>query len=272
MLAAVFRKKNFNRKLSPVVLTERTGRSVFKRPVALPPFCSTTSVSIEATCPSSCMFKRTPEGWGGCFAEAGLMRIVGLKLDEAARGRPQIEAILDEIQVLDGAFPRGVPQDGARGGRDLRIHVAGDTPSAGAASLLGESAERWCERGGGTVWTYTHVWKTIPRKAWGKSITVLASIEEASQVRDARRQGYAPALVVEHFPFGKRPFTVAGTKFIPCPAETLQKTCVQCRLCLDVDLFKKKMGIAFEKHGRDAKKIQLTPLRVRRPKIAALAG
>ena len=51
--------------------------------------------------------------------------------------------------------------------------------------------------------------------------------------------------MVAKFPDGKRPFDVAGTRFVPCPAETLGKTCVECRLCLDVDLHAKNLGIAF---------------------------
>jgi hypothetical protein len=80
---------------------------------------------------------------------------------------------------------------------------------------------------------------------------VLASIERPEQIAEATSQGYAPALVVPEFPNGKRAFMVEGTRFIPCPAETTGTNCVNCRLCLDVDLFRMNAGIAFKAHGPD---------------------
>jgi hypothetical protein len=119
--------------------------------------------------------------------------------------------------------------------------------------------------GGGRVWTYTHSWRRIPAHAFWP-ISTLASCETPDQVKAARRRGYAPALVVEKFPKGKRPFVVAGTKFIPCPAETIGKTCVECRLCLDADLRGMGAGIAFQVHGDHAAQATraLVPLKVRR--------
>jgi len=81
---------------------------------------------------------------------------------------------------------------------------------------------------------------------------VLASVESAKQVEDARKRGYASVNVVEDFPEGDKAFTVPGTtaKIVPCPAETRDSTCGDCRLCLDRDLLGMNVAIAFEIHGQ----------------------
>lgn len=254
MPAVVFHRKSANRKLSPVARVPYPHAHYKYRPVPVAPFACSTFTSIEATCSESCLFKR-----GGCYVAADqFMHRAMLTLDAGAVGRTGSEVIAEEVDIIDRAWKhRGVPRDGWRGnGRDLRLHVGGDVPDAASAALLAWAAVRWAARGGGRVWTYTHGWRTIPRVSFG-SISALASVETARQVRAARRRGYAPALVVEQFPAGKRPFEVAGTRFVPCPAETLGKTCVECRLCLDVDLHSKNLGIAFQLHGRDASLVQL---------------
>lgn len=253
MTAVAFHYKSANRKLAPIERVPYDHPFYKYRPTPRAPFCCSTFVSIEATCSESCLFKRTPEGKrGGCYVDADqfMRRAIGV-LDAGAAGRSGPEVIAEEVRVLDGIWRlRGVPRDGWRGqGRDLRLHVGGDVPDSKSAGLLAGAADRWQARGGGSVWTYTHAWNEVHRRAFG-SISVLASVESADQVRAARRRGYAPALVVPRFPDGKRPFKLAGTRFIPCPAETLGKTCVECRLCLGgVDLRAKKLGIAFEVHG-----------------------
>lgn len=267
MTAVAFHRKSANRKLAPIERVPYDHAFYKYRPTPRAPFCCATFVSIEATCSESCLFKRTPDGKrGGCYIDADqfMRRAMGL-LDAGADGRTGAEVIAEETRVIDAIYKhRGVPRDGWRGqGRDLRLHVGGDVPDAKSARLLAGAAERWKARGGGSVWTYTHAWNEVHRRAFG-GISVLASIESAAQVRPTRRRGYAPALVVPHFPNGKRPFVVAGTRFIPCPAETLGKTCVECRLCLGgLDLHAKKLGVAFQLHGNDAKHA-LVALNVRR--------
>lgn len=72
-----------------------------------------------------------------------------------------------------------------------------------------------------------------------------------SEVAEARKQGYAPAIVVPEFS-GDRAFKMDGsdTKWIPCPAQTRGVGCSDCRLCFDADrLFNGDFGIAFAAHG-----------------------
>lgn len=248
--AARFVPVSHNRKLAPI---ERIPTGTRPRPRTRGPFVSTTDVSIAATCNDACSFKG-----GGCFAEAGFTRFTARKLDAAARGLTADDVIAEEVRLIDAAFDSGpVPQDGARGGRDLRLHVGGDVGSARGAQLLAGAAGRWRDRGGGAVWSFTHAWRDVPRETWG-SISVLASLERPQDIEAARAAGYAAAIVVNEFPSDKA-FILPGSsaKIVPCPAETRGKTCVECRLCLDADkLAKRNVAIAFEAHGPTARRVR----------------
>lgn len=231
-----------NRKLSPQNVIDVRGR---ERCVPIGPFCSSTYVSIESTCPRSCPYRGH-----GCYAQGGMAvrRLDRVAVRAKWSGLATIEA---ESQQLDRLFVRGVRRDGARGGRDLRLHVSGDTFSTRGARILADAARRWQERGGGAVWTFTHLWRSISRRDWGR-ISVLASVETLRGAREAFEHGYAPALTLpEHqdhsaFPVG------AGLKIVPCPAQTVGTTCVQCRLCLDG--VEPGRGVAFALHGTGLKR------------------
>jgi hypothetical protein len=246
---ARFRAVSSNRKLSPVDVIPSPGSSygIALKPRA--PFCSSTYASIEATCSTDCPWKA-----GGCYAKAGITGMINARMDEAAAGKTELEVMREEARQIDAAFGgRLVPADGARGGRDLRLHVGGDASSEAGARALAGAAERWRGRRGGTVWTYSHSWRSVDRAAWG-GISVLASVESAAEIEQARARGYASAIVVERFPKQHRVFSLPGStaKIIPCPAETASVTCVKCRLCLDRDLLKHDEAIAFSLHGRDS--------------------
>ena len=252
--SARFHKVSANRKLAPVDLMDVGGAR--PRPTPRPPFVSSTYASIEATCPDSCAFKRA-----GCFADAGFTRHAGMLMDAAARGHAPLDVIREEAELIESAFGGGrIPQDGARGGRDLRLHVGGDIESAAGAELLGAAARDWRARGGGAVWSFTHRWRKVPRSAWGPDVSVLASVERPEDVAAARRQGYAAALVVDEF---ERDTAyeldgAPGYKLVPCPAETRGATCASCRLCLDRPLLELGVVIGFQAHGQQAAKVRQT--------------
>ncbi|MFP2929488.1 ParB/RepB/Spo0J family partition protein [Pyxidicoccus sp. 3LG] len=240
-----FEPKSCNRKLGPVGTTPGYQRPHF---AAMKPYVASTSVSIQATCPESCAFKGA-----GCYSQSGFTAILNERMDAAAWGLEAEHVIAEEARQINAAFKGGlIPQDGARGGRDLRLHVGGDVGSARGARLLGQAAQNWKARSGGSVWTFTHWWRAIPRNAWGTAISVLASVETAADIETARSRGYAAAIVVEDFPDCDKAFALPGTKarIIPCPAETRGRTCIECRLCLDVDLLKLNAAIAFKIHGQ----------------------
>jgi hypothetical protein len=259
--AASIQLRSVNRKITAVDTVELKATGLFRvRLSPRAPFTCTTYASIEATCPTSCDFKGS-----GCYAQTGYTRFAGIRLDRAAAGVSGDDVIREEATAIRAAFNgRQVPQDGARGGRDLRLHIAGDVSSAAGARLLGDAAEDWRRRGGGSVWSFTHRWSTIRRSAWGPAISVLASVEHPRQFAAARAQGYAPAIVVERFPNGGKSWRADGLKVIPCPAETTETTCSQCRLCLDRDLVKMNAAIAFAVHGRGTKLATAKLLQIRR--------
>lgn len=246
-LPASFRATSANAKLSPV---DMVPTPTWPRQVPRAPFCCSTYLSITSTCSSECPFLD-----GGCYARASHINGLIKRLDSA--GASAEEAIACEVALVDAAFPKGVPQDGGRhgrAGRDLRLHVAGDVGASTKNALaLAGMAQRWAARGGGAVWGYTHDWRHIEPKLFGR-ISMLASCETPEDANRARSLGYAVALVLPKFP-SKRAFYVDGVldKVVPCPAETANTTCVQCRLCFDAKgLRARNTAIGFALHGRDS--------------------
>lgn len=217
---------------------------------------SATYASIEGTCPRSCRLyaERT------CYAMAGYVRYV---LNRFKSGGTSVGIANEEAGAIREAFGGGpVPQDGARGGRDLRLHVSGDCRTVTGARVLASAARDWLLRGGGAVWTYTHAARTVPRAAWG-DVQVLGSIDSLADLPAVRKQGYAPARYVAEFP-SEKAWHEAGTRWIPCPAQSRDLACTDCRLCLNVDALRKRgAGIAFAAHGarRNTLKRRLPVLR-----------
>lgn len=242
---AVLAQLSCSAKLSPVALVE-TGKK--KRPVPQGPFCASTYVSIRSTCPDSCAFKDA-----GCYAQVGASRRIMKPLDEANVRAG--DAVLNEAVLVSRAYGgKQVPQDGARGGRDLRLHVGGDVDAEVSVSRLSFVAQGWAERGGGAVWTYTHRWREIPAERW-RGIRVWASCETPFEARAAHRRGYRAALVFQGS-LGPLAFNYHGFRVVPCPFETRGVTCVKCRLCLDAKLPPTTV-IGFSAHGQrkdDAKR------------------
>lgn len=210
-----------------------------------------TYVAIETSCPLACPLKDD-----GCYAQtSGFLGKLARRLNDEAVG---IDPNAAEVALIDSSYNGGpVPT-----GRALRLHVSGDCSTSAKAAALSRAVKRWQRRGGGSAWNYTHAWRSVRRKSWG-GISVLASIEHPSQAKEARKQGYAPALIVESHASPKA-FKANGFRWIPCPAQTREVGCTDCRLCFDADaLFKRKAGIAFAAHGakkNDVKRIVRLPL------------
>lgn len=214
---------------------------------------STTYAPIEQTCPDSCALRRS----GECYALGGHVFFTMRRIEAAAAasGADSLACARSEAIQLDAAFRgRRIPQDGARGGRDLRLHTSGDCRTRKAARALAAAARRWRKRGGGDVWTYTHGWRDVPRSDW-RGVSVLASLDSLDDVAAARAQGYAVARYVASFASDKA-WREAGITWIPCPAQTREASgvgCADCRLCMSADkLAARNAGIAFEAHGMRA--------------------
>lgn len=247
-LPVALQKRSRNPKLAPVRSEPTASRK--DRYVPVGPYVCSTYVSMTATCPDECVFRHA-----GCFAEAGGPRLAN-RLNAAAAGMTPLQVTLAEADLIDRTFRRQVPQDGANGGRDLRLHVGGDVSCVDGAEALAGAAARWRSRGGGLLWSYTHRWLSVPRSSWGP-ISVLASVEDGHDAEHAWQMGYAVAVVVRRFPSGPEAFSLPGTdlQVIPCPAESIGKTCAECRLCLDDEgLRRRNRAIGFAVHGRDAER------------------
>lgn len=207
-----------------------------------------TYVSIKASCPKDC-----PLMGEGCYAELGYVGITSHRLDDEAKDFSPLEAARAEAAAIDNSYNGGdVPK-----GRDLRIHVAGDSRTLMGTRVINKAVARWKSRGGGSVWTYTHAWKHVPREEWS-NVSILASVNHVNEVEAARAQGYAPAIVVPEHP-SEKAFQLDGcdTKFIPCPAQTRGVGCTDCRLCFNADrLHEGNFGIAFAVHGAKKDKMK----------------
>lgn len=258
----LFRATSTNRKLGPVDLVK--GTKDRDRPIARPPFVSSTYLPIEQTCPNTCPLKkrlkaasnRTGKGMRPCYADSGFTGFSVRRLERLAKGWGATALAKREAELIDASFDGGPVPPGAPGHpRDLRLHVSGDIVEPIAAVYLSRAAGNWRARGGGRVFTYTHSWRKIQRRHWGKHISVLASVESLPDAGEALKQGYAPALLVAHHPADGRAYDVfpplgRAIRVVPCPAETRKRTCTECGLCLgNVDLVKMRTAIAFSAHG-----------------------
>lgn len=206
-----------------------------------------TYAPIEGTCDSSCPFYSADgDQTAGCYAREGKVAMVERRIAMGLRGLSA-----DTIAAIEAAAIRDaaelVPE-----GRPLRVHVSGDCRTEKGARMISEACEVWP----GDVWTYSHVWRTIPRSAWGR-ISVLASVESVNDARWAMDRGYAAAIVVDKHPADGKAYRVADdAKIVPCPAQTRDDvTCESCGLCLNADkLLALRLIIGFEAHGPGAKK------------------
>lgn len=200
-----------------------------------------TYTSIEATCPNSCSLKDK-----GCYAQLSMVGMHVRRLDQESEGQSAIQVAKAEAYAIDNCYDG----DSVPSNRDMRLHVAGDSRTLIGTRIINNAIGRWKERGGGFCWSYTHAWKRIARSNWS-NVSILASVETIKEANEARKQGYAPAIVVDEFN-GDKAFKLKGSdvKWIPCPAQTREVGCSDCRLCMKADfLYNSNSGIAFAAHG-----------------------
>lgn len=207
-----------------------------------------TYVSIKASCPKTC-----PLMGEGCYAQLGPVGIHTARLDLEAKGFTALQAARSEAKAIDNSYKGGaVPT-----GRDMRLHVAGDSRTIAGSRLINNAIGHWKERGGGECWSYTHAWKHVPREEWN-NVSMLASVSNVTEAAEAQELGYAPSIVVGEHPSDKA-YKLEGsdTKWIPCPAQTREVGCSDCRLCFNADrLHEGNFGIAFAVHGVQKNKVK----------------
>jgi hypothetical protein len=207
-----------------------------------------TYAAIKATCPSTCSLRDQ-----GCYGQTSFTGMINRRMERRARGASALDVARSEAQAIDNAYDGGtVPT-----GRAMRLHVVGDSTLIAGSKLINNAVKRWKKRGGGDCWSYTHAWRHVSRDEWSH-VGILASVSNTAEVKEARKQGYAPAIVVPQHP-SEKTYTLDGsdTKWIPCPQQTRGVGCTDCKLCFDSDrLFDKNMGIAFAVHGVMANKMK----------------
>lgn len=205
-----------------------------------------TYCSIRNTCSPICPLKED----GTCYAGLSYVGMINKRLESRARQGSPLNLARAEAACIDAAYNGGsIPE-----GRDLRLHISGDSRSIKGTRILAKAVDRWLARNGRTAFSYTHSWAHVPRSTWGK-VSVLASIESTDQVAAVHSYGYAPALVVaEHYT--DKAYTLPGSSvsWLPCPAQTKpggkEVHCSDCRLCMRADwLLSENKGISFAAHG-----------------------
>ncbi len=216
-----------------------------------------STIVARQSCPTSCAFHER-----GCYAEHDNTRVHWDRLTAGAPDATPLELARAEAAAIDG-----LPGD-----RDLRLHVAGDSVTDEGTRLIAAACARYVERGkrlglNVDVWGYTHAWRMVAREAWG-SVSILASCETGADVLVARSRGYAAALVVPEFA-GDVAHLVDGVKIVPCPQQTRDRVCTECRLCFnDSRLGATKLAIGFALHGWGSRKAAAALRRVALPMVS----
>lgn len=220
--------------------------------------CSATYLNRAATCPSSCPLNG-PSPSAPCYAARMYYVPNVTRVTENPLGREPgmaLVAAYQEASLIRAAIMRSEDE------RPLRLRVSGDSVDERSAGIAARAAALWRR----PVWTFTHSWRVIDRSAWGR-IQVLGSIERPEDGRAALRRRYAPALVVAEHTSDKA-HTSHGVKWIPCPSQTRNVPCAECRLCLDADsLAARSAGITFAAHGGGARKTREVLLSLRRKEV-----
>jgi hypothetical protein len=183
--------------------------------IAAPDESCSTTYACKVSCPAVCPFKET----GACYGAIGNLAFQWRRLGGSRTPLVIAKAEAKAILALTGKNP-------------LRIHTLGDCKTPAAAEVVAAAAEEYMRRHGQPAWTYTHAWRTVPRSAWG-AVSVLASCETTTEVKQAKRRGYAALLVVPAYR-DWRVYKENGIKLAPCPVTTEHaKSCISCGLCLD---------------------------------------
>lgn len=205
-------------------------------------------IAIAQSCPSECPFKPVDENQG-CWATVGRVGILNSRLEKEAVGMDKRSLGREVARAIDASWPSGVNE-----GQMLRLPVAGDLAVKSAVEPVVSAVRRWVGRGGKGAWGYTHAWRRVDRSTWGE-VSVLASVETLREAKQAEKRGFVPARVVAEFPNGSKAWVEGGTRFIPCPEQTVGVTCDECKLCFDDKKLRDRgAAIAFKAHSQVKKR------------------
>ena len=183
----------------------------------------------QLTCPTSCPFY--PEIYGDILDIEERM-LIGIQLAEIEARK------IDEL-----------PAD-----RKLRVHVVGDGSNAIGAGIIGDAMVRYEKRSPNEseAYTYTHLWAepyNVPYSAWNGA-RVLASCENADDIRKARSLGYACEWTYPTHE-SRKVHERDGIKVLPCPNNFNEEVqCKDCMKCADINLLQSRdWVIGLSTHG-----------------------
>lgn len=208
---------------------------------------ATTTLPILSTCSTECMHH--PDREATCYAYQGPMMWHQKRMEK--EGLTQWE-----IANLEYAQVSTIPA-----GRLVRLHVAGEWISKAHIKSVAKAVKARALK----AWSYTHKWNQFKATDF-KGMSVLASCETVADTVKAWMKGYAPALVVSKFeretayplryPDTYPSGSDSGMMGIPCPAQTRNRTCEECQLCLKTDWLRNTQHvILFEPHGSRGRKL-----------------
>lgn len=107
----------------------------------------------------------------------------------------------------------------------------------------------------------------------GRTGTPSRVVTTCSARQDLARAPGDAVIVVDKFASDKAFLEPnSGMGLVPCAAETRRTTCVECRLCLDVDLLERNVAIAFEAHGLTARLARSALVELRMPEQSAVSS
>tara|TARA_R100001530_G_scaffold98536_1_gene68445 strand:+ start:124 stop:825 length:702 start_codon:yes stop_codon:yes gene_type:complete len=221
---------NYNIHLTPKSANKKVG------PIPV----STTSAS---TCPGDCPFNNNNEG--GCYAEAGPLKLHWLKVTRGERGINYNE-FLEQIEALPA-------------GQIWRHNQAGDLPGDGK-QLDGDACEQLAKANNNKRgFTYTHYnpginGNGIIIKAMNKAgfVVNLSGNNPDHAIKLANKKVGPVVSVATSDTSGT--FKKDGKQFVQCPAtrDNIKIDCATCKLCAISD---RKSIVYFPAHGTSKKKV-----------------
>lgn len=185
----------------------------------------------RASCPKSC-----PLFHHGCYASLGHCGVHTHRLDRAAANVHATTLTVAKAEAWAIKNMTIIPN------LPLRGHIVGDCSTPKCAEIVGDAYRSYMDRGGGISYSYTHAWATVPRKAWGPRISILASCESLDQVFLARKMGYHAAVLLVREKLIKAT-TIQGIKILPCSHALKGTFCSECKLCMREDFLAKSGSV-----------------------------
>tara|TARA_A100001201_G_scaffold142021_1_gene139027 strand:- start:4611 stop:5300 length:690 start_codon:yes stop_codon:yes gene_type:complete len=201
------------------------------------------STTSAVTCPSGCPFNHKKEG--GCYAEAGPLKLHWLKVTSGERGGSFTE-FTNKIKALPA-------------GQLWRHNQAGDLPGNGESLNASDCEELTAANKGRRGFTYTHYDPAINGngvviKAMNAAgFTVNLSGNDPAHAVKLAKKNLGPVVSVAHSDT-KGTFKKGGKTFVQCPA-TMQGNEIDCATCQLCAVSTRKSIVYFPAHGTQKKKV-----------------